>query len=108
MEESRICSKCKIEKPLTEEFFGPQQKNKARLHTECRTCKKEYMRKWQENKRLSKDPEEKRLKEIYEIKEITKEEQQEKLKKAYAHIYYEAFGRSITTERLKSIEGIEE
>ena len=108
MEESRVCSKCMIEKPLTTEFFGPQQKNKARLHTECRECKKKYMRQWQENKRLSKDPEEKRLKELYTIKEITKEEQQQKLKNAYAHIYFEAFGRAITTEKLKSIEGIEE
>ena len=106
--EYRVCSKCKIEKPLTEEFFGPQQKNKARLHTECRVCKKAYMRKWQQNKRLSRDPEEKRLKDMYTIKEITEEEKQERLKQAYAHIYYEAFGRAITTERLKSIEGIEE
>lgn len=108
MEESRICSKCKIEKPLTTEFFGPQQKNKARLHTECRQCKKDYMKRYQDNKRLSRDPEQKRLKEIYEIKEITPEEMQTKLKQAYAHIYYQAFGRAITTERLKSLEGIEE
>jgi tryptophanase len=66
------------------------------------------MVRYQENKRLSKDPERKRLKEIYEIKQITKEEQQERLKKAYAHIYYEAFGAAITTEKLKSLEGIEE
>lgn len=108
MEESRVCSKCKIAKPLTEEFFGPQQKNKARLHTECRSCKLVYMRIWQENKKLSRDPEAKRMKEIYEIKEITKEEQQEKLKKAYAHIYHQAFGVAITNERLKRLEGIEE
>jgi hypothetical protein len=108
VEEFRICSKCHIEKPLTTEFFGPQQKNKARLHTECRACKLEYSRRYSEKKKLSRDPEQRRLREIYEIKEITKEEQQEKLKKAYAHIYYEAFGAAITTERLKSIEGIEE
>lgn len=106
--EYRTCSKCKITKPLNEEFFGPQQKNKARLHTECRVCKKAYMRTWQQNKRLSRDPEQKRLKDMYTIKEITEEEKQERLKQAYAHIYYEAFGRAITTERLKSIEGIEE
>ena len=106
--EYRTCSKCNIEKPLTIEYYHVAHKNKARFHTECRVCKKNYMKKWQENKRLSKDPEEKRLKDMYTIKEITKEEKQERLKQAYAHIYYEAFGRAITTERLKSIEGIEE
>lgn len=108
MEESRICSKCKIEKPLTLEFFGPQQKNKARLHTECRACKLAYMKKWQENKRLSRDPEEKRMKEMYTIKEITQEEKQHRMKEAYAYIYFEAFGKAITTEELNSLEGIEE
>ena len=55
MEESRVCSKCKIEKTLTIEFFGPQQKNKARLHTECRECKLKYMKQWQANKRAEQD-----------------------------------------------------
>jgi tryptophanase len=66
------------------------------------------MRKYQENKRLSRDPERDRMREIYTIKEITQEEKQERLKQAYAHIYYQAFGTAITTERLKSLEGIEE
>lgn len=108
MEESRVCSKCKIAKPLTTEFFGPQQKNKARLHTECRACKLEYMRKYQENKKLSRDPEEKRLKEMYEIKEITPEEKKKNLRKAYAHIYFQAFGVAISNQRLKSLEDNQE
>jgi len=108
VEESRVCSKCKIEKPLTHDFFGPQQKNKARLHTECRQCKKEYMKKYQENKRLSRDPERDRMKEMYTIKEISTEEKQRLMKEAYAHIYYQAFDRPITDRQLKDLEGIEE
>ena len=97
-----------IEKPLTLEFYGPQQKNQSRFHTECRTCKKAYMKNYQENKRLSKDPEARRIKEVYKTKEITKEERQQKIKNAYAYIYYQAFGRSISEKQLKEIEGIEE
>ena len=108
MYESRICSKCRIEKPLTLEFFGPQHKNKARLHTECRECKLKYMKKWQENKRLSKDPEANREKHMYTIKEITEEEKQQRMKEAYAYIHYQAFGRPITNKQLKDLEGIEE
>lgn len=108
MEESRVCSKCKIEKPLTEEFFGPQQKNKARLHTECRVCKKAYMTKWQQNKRAEQEVDAKRDKHMYTIKELTAEEKQEKMHEAYAYMYYQAFGRPITQKVLKEIEGIEE
>lgn len=108
MEESRVCSKCKVEKPLTKEFFGPQQKNKARLHTECRECKLKYMKQWQQNKKLSRDPEEKRQKHLYTIKEISKEDQQRLMREAYAYIYYEAFNRAITDKELKRLEGIEE
>lgn len=106
--EHRTCSKCYIEKPLTEEYFGWTNKNRVTLQTECRACKKAYLKKWQENKRLSKDPEEKRMKEMYTIKEITEEEKQQKLKEAYAYIYYQAKGRSISKRELKEIEGIEE
>lgn len=108
MEESRICSKCKIEKPLTVEFFGPQQRNKARLHTECRECKLKYMKQWQQNKKLSRDPEEKRQKHLYTIKEINKEDQQRLMREAYAYIHYQAFGKPIPAWKLKEIEGIEE
>jgi hypothetical protein len=108
VEESRICSKCKIEKPLTSEFYGPQQKNKARLHTECILCKREYMKKYQENKRLSRDPERDRMKEMATVKVYTKEEKQQRLKVAYAYLHYEAFGRPISDEELKGLEGIEE
>lgn len=106
--EYRTCSKCKIEKPLTLEFFGPQQKNKARMHTECRLCKLAYMRNYQANKQAEKEVDRKREKHLYTIKEYTEEEKQERLKKAYAYLYFHAFGRSITKRQLKEIEGIEE
>ena len=106
--ESRVCSKCKIEKPLTTEFFGPQQKNKARLHTECRQCKHEYMKKYQQNKRLSRDPERDRMKDMFTIKEYTEEEKQNRMREAYAYLHYQAFGKPITQKQLKDLEGIEE
>ena len=106
--ETRVCSKCKIEKPLTVEYFGMAQKNKNRLHTECRVCKLYYMRQYQQNKKLTKDPDEKRIKEMYTMKEITQEEKVESIQRAYAHIYYQAFDKPISTEELKGLEGIEE
>ena len=66
------------------------------------------MRKYQESKRLSRDPERNRMKEMYTIKEITTEEKQRLIKEAYAHIYYQAFERPITNRQLKDLEGIEE
>ena len=104
----RTCSKCKIEKPLTEEFFGPQQKNKARLHTECRVCKKKYMDKWQADRRAEQEVDKKRDKHMYTIKEYTEEEKKERLMEAYAYMHYQAFGRPITKKILKELEGIEE
>ena len=106
--EYRVCSKCKMEKPLTLEFFGPQQKNKARMHTECRLCKLAYMRKWQADRTAELEVDRKREKHLYTIKEYTEEEKQERLKKAYAYLYFQAFGRSISARQLKEIEGIEE
>ena len=106
--EYRTCSTCKIKKPLTDEFFGPQQKNKARLHTECRICKKAYMRKWQQNKRAEQEIDGKREKHMYTIKEHTKEEKQQRMKEAYAYMHYQAFGKPIPAWKLKELEGIEE
>lgn len=108
MQESRVCSKCKIEKPLTLEFFGPQQKNQARLHTECRECKLKYMKKWQADRRAEQEVDKKRDKHMYTIKEYTEEEKQQRMKEAYAYMYYQAFGRPITKQVLKELEGIEE
>jgi hypothetical protein len=108
MEESRVCSKCKIEKPLTLEFFGPQQKNKARLHTECRVCKVAYMKKWQADRKAEQEVDRKRDKHMYTIKESTEEEKQERMREAYAYIYFQAHGRSISEKKLKELEGIEE
>jgi hypothetical protein len=97
-----------MSKPLTIEFFGPQQKNKARLHTECRVCKLAYMTKWQQNKRAEQEVDRKREKHLYTIKEYTEEEKQQRLTEAYAYMYYQAFGRPISKRELKEIEGIEE
>jgi hypothetical protein len=106
--EYRTCSKCYIEKPLTEEYFGWTNKKRVTLQTECRVCKKAYMDKWRLNKLLSRDPEEKRQKEMYTIKEHTEEEKQERMREAYAYIHYQAFGKSISNKKLKELEGIEE
>jgi len=106
--EYRTCSNCKITKPLTDEFFATQQKNKARMHTECRICKKSYMRKWQANKRAEQEVDKKRDKHMYTIKEYTEEEKQQRLTEAYAYMYYQAFGKPIPAWKLKEIEGIEE
>lgn len=108
MEESRVCSKCKIEKPLTIEFFGPQHKNKARLHTECRECKLKYMKKWQADRKAEQEVDKKRDKHMYTIKEVTPEEKQQRMNEAYAYIHYQAFGKPITNKQLKDLEGIEE
>ena len=97
-----------MDKPLTEEFFGLQQKNKDRLHTECRVCKKKYMDKWQADRRAEQEVDRKRDKHMYTIKEYTQEEKQERLREAYAYLHYQAFGRPITKKILKEIEGIEE
>ena len=97
-----------MSKPLTIEFFGPQQKNKSRLHTECRDCKIKYMRQWQQNKRAEQEVDRKREKHLYTIKEYTEEEKQQRMKEAYTYMYYQAFGRPITKRELKEIEGIEE
>jgi hypothetical protein len=106
--EYRTCSKCKIEKPLTDEFFGPQQKNKAKLHTECRVCKKAYMNKWQQNRTAKQEVDRKRDKHMYTIKEYTKEDKQQRVREAYAYLHYQAFGRPISAKQLKDLEGIEE
>ena len=66
------------------------------------------MKKYQENKRLSRDPERDRMKELYTIKEISKADQQRLMNEAYAYIYYQAFGRPISDSQLKDLEGIEE
>ena len=66
------------------------------------------MDKWRLNKELSKDPEEKRLKQMYTIKEYTEEEKKQRMTEAYAYLHYQAFGRPISQQQLKDLEGIEE
>jgi hypothetical protein len=106
--EYRTCSKCHMDKPLTIEFFGPQQKNKARLHTECRECKLKYMKKWQEDRKAEQEVDRKRDKHMYTIKEYTEEEKQQRMNEAYAYMHYQAFGKPIPAWKLKELEGIEE
>ena len=99
----RTCSKCKVEKPLTLEFFAPQQRNKARFHTECRDCKLKYMRQWQANKTAEQEIDHKRKKHMYEIKVSTKEEIQERMKAAYKEIYLQAFHKELSDKKLKKL-----
>ena len=106
--EHRTCSKCKITKPLTLEFYHVAHKNKARFHTECRVCKKNYMKKWQQNKRAEQEVDKKRDKHMYTIKEHTEEEKKQRMAEAYAYMHYQAFGKPIPAWKLKELEGIEE
>jgi hypothetical protein len=97
-----------MEKPLTLEFYGMAQKNKDRLHTECKECKLKYMKQWQANKRAEQEVDKKRDKHMYTIKEYTEEEKQQRMREAYAYMHYQAFGKPIPAWKLKELEGIEE
>jgi hypothetical protein len=66
------------------------------------------MKKYQQNKRLSRDPERDRMKDMFTIKEYTEEEKQNRMREAYAYLHYQAFGKPITQKQLKDLEGIEE
>ena len=106
--EYRVCSKCHMKKPLTLEFYGMAQKNKNRMHTECKECKLKYMKKWQQNKRAEQEVDGKREKHMYTIKEYTEEEKKQRMAEAYAYMHYQAFGKPIPKWKLKELEGIEE
>ena len=97
-----------MEKPLTLEFYGMAQKNKNRMHTECKECKLKYMKQWQANKRAEQEVDQKRDKHMYTIKEHTEEEKKQRMAEAYAYLHYQAFGKPIPKWKLKEIEGIEE
>ena len=93
---------------MTLEFYHVAHKNKARFHTECRVCKKNYMKKWQQNKRAEQEVDQKRDKHMYTIKEVTEEEKKQRMAEAYAYMHYQAFGKPIPAWKLKELEGIEE
>ena len=38
------CTKCKIEKPATNQFFGPEKRRKCGLRSRCRECDREHGR----------------------------------------------------------------
>jgi hypothetical protein len=97
-----------MNKPLSLEFYGVAQKNKGRMHTECKECKLKYMKKWQANRKAEQEIDKKRDKHMYTIKEYTEEEKQQRMAEAYAYMHYQAFGRPITKKILKELEGIEE
>ena len=42
--ETAVCSKCGISKPLSE--FGKRKEGSLGRRTECKTCKREYNKKW--------------------------------------------------------------
>lgn len=106
--EYRTCSNCKINKPLSLEFYGVAQKNKGRMHTECKECKLKYMKKWQANRKAEQEIDKKRDKHMYTIKEITAEDKKQRMREAYAYLHYQAFDRPISQKQLKDLEGIEE
>lgn len=97
-----------MKKPLTLEFYGVAQKNKNRMHTECKECKLKYMKKWQANRKAEQEIDKKRDKHMYTIKEVTAEEKKQRMAEAYAYMHYQAFGRPISQKQLKELEGIEE
>jgi len=97
-----------MNKPLSLEFYGVAQKNKGRMHTECKECKLKYMKKWQANRKAEQEIDKKRDKHMYTIKEYTEEDKKQRMQEAYAYMYYQAFGRPITKQVLKELEGIEE
>ena len=66
------------------------------------------MKQWQANKRAEQEVDQKRDKHMYTIKEYTEEEKQQRMNEAYAYMYYQAFGRAISDDKLKELEGIEE
>lgn len=99
----RTCSKCKIEKPLTTEFFALQQRNKVLFQTQCRICKLDYLRKWSADRYAKRDIEHKRKKHMYEIKISTKEAIQERMEAAYKEIYLQAFHKELSDKELKKL-----
>jgi len=42
----KICTKCKVELPATEEFFEVRKDRECRLRAECRKCRKEYFERY--------------------------------------------------------------
>jgi hypothetical protein len=66
------------------------------------------MKKWQADRRAEQEVDKKRDKHMYTIKEVTPEEKQQRMNEAYAYIHYQAFGRPISNQKLKELEGIEE
>ena len=52
--ETKVCSKCKKEKPNTNEYFAFRNKSKGILKSSCKTCDKEYRKNNKERIRESK------------------------------------------------------
>lgn len=48
---TKVCTKCDLEKPLTNEYFSRRSDKKDGFETICKECKREYNKKyWKENK----------------------------------------------------------
>lgn len=48
---TKVCTKCNLEKPLTNEYFSRRSDKKDGFETICKECKREYNKKyWEENK----------------------------------------------------------
>ena len=71
--EMKICSKCNIEKPNTNEYFAFQNKSKGMLKNNCKICDKEYRKNNKER--------------IKESKRIYAERNKEKIKEYFKEYY---------------------
>jgi len=77
--ETKICTKCNVEKELTEENFESQAQ--GQFNNECRTCRSQYFKDW----RAKKDPEYLRRKAMRELYNTTVEWYEKKLRDQGGH-----------------------
>lgn len=46
--ETKVCFRCKVEKPLSTEYFGKNKGNKDGFNGTCKVCRSEYLKKYRE------------------------------------------------------------
>lgn len=46
--ETKVCSKCHEEKPLSSDYFNKNKANKDGFNGQCKECKKEYLKQWRQ------------------------------------------------------------
>ena len=89
MENKRVCSRCEIKYPLTDDYFAMAHGSSHRRLTICRECKKEYNREYILNTK------EEVISEMYTIKEEPMEAKTHRLRKALNYIHLQAFGEQM-------------